>query len=264
MHVRPPTVAGRFYPHSPQQLSSMIESWERPSACRFLPVIRAMVVPHAGYIYSGEVAAGVCQFLKSQADRIHRVILLGPSHHFSFLGCALPSVDWFSTPLGNIEVDREWRAILAQQQDVVVSDDAHAPEHCLEVQLPLLQTYLGAFRILPILTSRISPARMAELLDPVWLDEESLLVVSSDLSHYHSYRQAQRLDQQTCEQIEAYQATLKPEQACGSTAINALLLLAKGRGYQLSRAMLINSGDTEYGNQQRVVGYASYIVSDPE
>ncbi|MGR5193391.1 AmmeMemoRadiSam system protein B [Vibrio rotiferianus] len=264
MHVRPPAVAGHFYPHSSQQLSSMIQSWEKQSAREHQSQIRALVVPHAGYVYSGEVAADAFHCLKSQANRIHRVILLGPSHHFSFLGCALPSVDWFSTPLGNIEIDRKWRAILAEQEDVLISDEAHAPEHCLEVQLPLLQTYLGAFHLLPILTSRISPARMAELLDPVWLGDDSLLVVSSDLSHYHSYSQAQSLDKQTCEQIEAYQATLKPEQACGSTALNALLLLAKGRGYQLSRETLINSGDTEHGDQQRVVGYASYLVSDPE
>lgn len=263
MNVRPPAVAGHFYPHSPQQLSATIQQWER-DATDFPHAIRALVVPHAGYVFSGPVAAEAFRYLKAQSGRIKRVILLGPSHHFAFQGSALPNVAYFSTPLGNIPIDIPWQQKLALEEDVVLSDEAHEMEHCLEVQLPLLQTYLGAFTILPILTSRVSPARVAELIDPIWRNDDSLLVVSSDLSHYHSYAQAQALDRHTCEQIEAFQPSIAPEQACGSTAINALLLLAKQRGYELTRTRLINSGDTELGDQHRVVGYVSYLVSDPQ
>jgi len=262
MNVRPPAVAGHFYPHSPDRLRATIELWDE-KAPDYPQTLRALVVPHAGYVFSGAVAAGALHNLKAQSKRIHKVVLLGPSHHFAFQGCALPTADYFATPLGNIPLDTDELKKLAKEEDVVWSDEAHQQEHCLEVQLPILQMYLEQFCILPILTSQISPARVAKLIDPIWRDD-CLLVVSSDLSHYHSYAHAQALDQQTCEQIEAFQPSITSEQACGSTAINTLLLIAKKRGYELTRTALINSGDTEFGDQHRVVGYASYLISDPQ
>ncbi|MGR5238334.1 AmmeMemoRadiSam system protein B [Vibrio alfacsensis] len=263
MNVRPPAVAGQFYPHSPEQLRATIEQWDK-EAPDYPKTIRALVVPHAGYVFSGAVAAEAFRHLKAQSGRIHKVVLLGPSHYFAFQGCALPTAEYFSTPLGNIPVDTEGLKKLAQEEDVVWSDEAHDVEHCLEVQLPLLQMYLGSFRILPILTSQISPARVAALIEPICRDDDCLLVVSSDLSHYHAYAQAQALDQRTCEQIEALQPSISPEQACGSTGINTLLLMAEKRRYELARTTLINSGDTEFGDQHRVVGYVSYLFSDPK
>ncbi|WP_064604927.1 AmmeMemoRadiSam system protein B [Photobacterium sp. J15] len=262
MNIRPPAVAGSFYDKSPEFLQSQLDNWLNPAA-ESPGKIRALIVPHAGYIYSGEVASRAYSYLKQQADRIKRVILIGPSHRYFFQGCALPGVDYFATPLGQIPIDTQSVEILGKIDDIEVSDQAHAFEHCLEVQLPFLQRCLNEFTLLPILTSDVSPKTVARIINSVWQDENTLLVISSDLSHYHSYTEAQTLDQQTCSLIEHFEPTLKPEQACGSTGINTLLLLAKERDYQLKRVEQKNSGDTA-GDKERVVGYVSYLISEPE
>lgn len=268
MNVRPPAVAGQFYSHSPDYLVSQLNRWltpdERNSATLEQQPIRALIVPHAGYIYSGEVAAGAYRCLRAQADRIRRVILIGPSHRYYFEGCVLPSTRFFSTPLGQIPIDIQSVDKLRQIDDIEVSDQVHALEHSLEVQLPFLQSCLHDFTLLPLLTSNVSPAKVARLIDPLWQGDDCLLVVSSDLSHFHTYSAAQRIDKHTCALIEQFEPTLSPEQACGSTGINTLLLLAKQRGYQLKRQIMINSGDTDAGDKERVVGYVSYIVSEPQ
>lgn len=261
MNIRPPAVAGSFYDKSPEYLQCQLDSWLKPVTEK--RNIRAIVVPHAGYIYSGEVAAQAYRYLKLQADTIRRVILVGPSHRYFFQGCALPSVSYFSSPLGNIPIDTQSVEKLREIEDIEVSDQVHAFEHCLEVQLPFLQTCLNEFTLLPILTSNVSPVTVANLIDSLWQDESTLLVISSDLSHFHPYSEAQHIDQNTCSLIEHYEPSLTPEQACGSTGINTLLLLAKQRDYQLTRMELKNSGDTA-GDKERVVGYVSYLVSEPK
>jgi len=262
MSIRYPAVAGSFYDKSPESLQCQLDTWlcSEPDTESH---IRALIVPHAGYIYSGKVAAKAFRYLKSQADRIHRVILVGPSHRFYFTGCALPSADFFATPLGKIPIDTESIDQIRNIDDIEVSDQVHALEHCLEVQLPFLQTCLKQFTLLPILTSNVSPVTVAKLIDSLWQDENTLLVISSDLSHFHSYSEAKNIDRNTCSLIEHYEPSLSPEQACGSTGINTLLLLAKQRGYQLTRMELKNSGDTA-GDKERVVGYVSYLISEPK
>jgi AmmeMemoRadiSam system protein B len=260
MNIRHPAVAGTFYEKSAQILQSQLEHWLSVDT-HYNEPIRALIVPHAGYLYSGQVAADAFSYLRSQAERIHKVILVGPSHHFHFAGCAVPDVDFFHTPLGYIPVDKDWSARISYSEDVNVSNQAHAFEHCLEVQLPFLQRCLQEFTVLPVLTGYVSPMIVAKLIDPFWQDDQTLLVISSDLSHYHAYGEAQQLDQETCDLIEHYEPMLTANQACGATGINALLLLAKRRGYHLKRITRKNSGDTSIGDKERVVGYVSYLVS---
>ncbi|OLQ74771.1 AmmeMemoRadiSam system protein B [Photobacterium proteolyticum] len=262
MNIRPPAVAGSFYDKSPETLQCQLDSWLIPTTDEYKK-IRAVVVPHAGYVYSGKVAAQAYRYLKSQADTIKRVILIGPSHRYFFQGCAIPSVDYFASPLGNIAIDKQSVEILREIDDIEVSDQIHAFEHCLEVQLPFLQTCLNEFTLLPLLTSNVSPVNVANIIDSLWQDDSTLLVISSDLSHYHPYSEAQKIDQDTCSLIEHYDPSLTPEQACGSTGINTLLLLAKQRDYQITRIELKNSGDTA-GDKERVVGYVSYLISEPK
>lgn len=262
MNIRYPAVAGSFYDQSAQHLRSQLANWLKPQSA-LCHSIRALIVPHAGYLYSGETAARAYRHLKYQAEKIEKVILVGPSHRYYFQGCALPSAHYFATPLGKVAIDTQAIEKLEKIEDIEVSDQAHALEHCLEVQLPFLQTCLHQFTLLPLLTSNVSPATVANIIDDLWQPENTLLVVSSDLSHFHSYHEAQSIDKNTCSLIEHFEPSLTPEQACGSTGINALLLVAKKRGYQLTRIDLKNSGDTA-GDKEKVVGYVSYLISEIE
>ncbi|MCQ1057961.1 AmmeMemoRadiSam system protein B [Photobacterium sp. DNB23_23_1] len=267
MSTRPPAVAGKFYSHSAAALKSQMVEWLRTphhTASNHTLPIRALIVPHAGYMFSGNVAADAYRYLIPEAKRIRRVILIGPSHRYYFQGCAIPAADHFETPLGKIKIDTQFVEKLKEIDDIEVSDQVHALEHSLEVQLPFLQSCLHDFTLLPLLTSNVHPAIVAKLIDSLWQGDDCLLVVSSDLSHFHSYSEAQRIDRQTCTMIDNYEPTIVPEQACGSTGINTLLLLAKRRGYTLIRKALINSGDTDAGDKERVVGYVSYLVSEPQ
>ncbi|PWI34077.1 AmmeMemoRadiSam system protein B [Vibrio albus] len=258
MNIRTPAVAGQFYERSPEVLHHQLDKWL--GACpKFESPLRAIIVPHAGYIYSGKIAAEAYSYVKLQSEHFHRVILIGPSHHFYFEGCAIPKAEIYNTPLGDVPIDKEAVRELARHPCVQVTDQPHAPEHCLEVQIPFLQSTLDEFQLLPILTSHISPQELAMLIDPLW-DESTLLVISSDLSHFHSYSEAMAIDQNSCLKIEDFQPDLAPEEACGCTGINALLQLADKHGYQLERLHLANSGDTS-GNKDKVVGYVSYLIS---
>ncbi|KHT60217.1 dioxygenase [Photobacterium gaetbulicola] len=262
MNTRPPAVAGQFYSRSAATLKTQMDKWLK--ACQHGTPVRAIIVPHAGYMFSGNVAADAYRYLLPEAERIRRVILIGPSHRYYFQGCAIPAADYFQTPLGQVKIDTQLVEKLKEIEDIEVSDQVHALEHCLEVQLPFLQSCLHDFTLLPLLTSNVSPTKVAKLIDTLWQGDDCLLVVSSDLSHFHPYAEAQRIDSQTCKMIDNYEPTLAPEQACGSTGINTLLLLAKQRGYTLTRKTLINSGDTDAGDKERVVGYVSYLISEPQ
>ncbi|GAL05033.1 predicted dioxygenase [Photobacterium aphoticum] len=274
MLTRPPAVSGHFYPHSATALQQQVNHWldddnaalthTTASESTQQGKIKALIVPHAGYVYSGSVAAEAYRALRQQASRIRKVILIGPSHRFAFKGCALPACHYFETPLGKVPIDIQSVEKLREIDDIEVSDKVHAQEHSLEVQLPFLQSCLHDFTLLPLLTSNVSPAVVARTIDPLWQSDDCLLVISSDLSHFHAYSDATRIDHHTCSLIESYQATLTPEQACGATGINTLLLLAKQKGYPLIRNTLINSGDTAIGDKERVVGYVSYIISAPQ
>jgi len=259
--VRQPAVAGLFYPADPRALAGQVHTLlaQAPQADASSPP-KALIVPHAGYMYSGATAAAAFSLLKTLRDSIRRVVLLGPSHRFAFEGVALPTACAFATPLGTVELDSEAVFKLAESSDVVIDDRAHVQEHALEVVLPFLQIALGHFQIVPLVAGQISADALADVLDVVWGGPETLIVVSSDLSHYHAYTEAQETDRQTTELILAMQPTISQEQACGATAINALLLSAQRHRNTPHLLASCNSGDTA-GDRMRVVGYTAVSFS---
>lgn len=258
--TRPAAVAGVFYPAEPGALRSGIARWL--SEASLAPVAgrasapKLLVVPHAGHVYSGPVAARAYALLEPWRDRIARVVLLGPTHRVAVRGLATPTVSAFDTPLGPVAVDRAAIAALADLPQVAANDRAHAHEHSLEVQLPFLQAVLGRFSIVPIAVGRASAGEVAEVLERLWGGDETLVVVSSDLSHYLPYAQARVVDSATVERILALDSNLDHEQACGADPLNGALQVARARGLTPQLLDLRNSGDTA-GDRARVVGYGA-------
>ncbi len=204
-------------------------------------------------------AAAAYRKLQGAAEQISRVVLLGPAHRVYLQGMAVPSVDAFSTPLGPIALDQGAIARACALPDVIISDEAHRLEHCLEVQLPFLQVVLGQFTLVPIVVGECRPQAVARVIDALWQEPDTLLVISTDLSHYHSYNEATRLDRATCAQILAGQPTLTGQQACGAHALNGLLASQHYQQLQLEQLALCNSGDTA-GDTERVVGYGAFYA----
>lgn len=260
--IRQPAVAGSFYPGLSSVLArdvSVLLAAARPAPDGKLP--KAVIVPHAGYIYSGATAAAAYAALAGGRGLITRVVLLGPVHRVAVRGLALPGNDTFATPLGNIPVDQAAVALLHTMPQIVTSAAAHAQEHSLEVQLPFLQSVLSDFSLVPLAVGDATAAEIAEVLEALWGGPETLIVVSSDLSHFLSYAAAQAADRQTVLRILALQASLTHEQACGGTPINGMLLAAKQHHLQPLLLDLRNSGDTA-GDKDRVVGYASFAFME--
>ena len=258
MHrVRPPAVAGTFYPELRKtvyhEVMAMLTA-ARPGHDSRAPKI--IIVPHAGYIYSGSTAALAFAQLVKVRQTIRRVVLLGPVHRVPVRGLALPGVDFFATPLGEIEVDQDAVAAIRSLPQVVVSPDAHAQEHALEVQLPFLQTVLDDFKLLPLAVGDATPLEVAEVLEVLWGGDDTLMVISSDLSHFLPYATAQAVDHQTIQHVLNLQPDLSHRQACGATPVNGALLAAKRHGLLPQLLRLCNSGDTA-GDKGRVVGYAA-------
>ena len=220
---------------------------------------KALIAPHAGYIYSGPVAATAYAALREVHSAVSRVILLGPSHWFSFSGLALPDAEALSTPAGAVAVDREGVENALRFGQVSVRDHVYDREHSLEVHLPFLQVVLGDFTVIPLLIGRASCAEVSQVLDALWGDDSTILIVSSDLSHYHDYETAHRLDGETSRVIQALESErIAPEDACGAVPIRGLLETAKRRGMEVKEVDLRNSGDTG-GPRDRVVGYGSFL-----
>jgi AmmeMemoRadiSam system protein B len=258
--VRPAAVAGMFYPGMPSALAAsvracLIEAATRPRAEGARP--KALIVPHAGYIYSAAIAAPAYARLAASHATIRRVVLLGPAHRVAVRGLALPSARAFATPLGEVEIDRKAAALALTLPQVSENDAAHAQEHSLEVQLPFLQGVLDDFRIVPFAVGMASTDEVADVLERLWGGPETLILVSSDLSHYHGYAEARAIDRDSANGILALSPVLDHEQACGATPINALLLCARRRNLVPELLDLRNSGDTA-GDRSRVVGYASF------
>lgn len=218
-------------------------------------------MPHAGYIYSGQTAALAYTKIAAWRDSIKRVILLGPVHRVPVRGLALPEVDAFTTPLGEVKLDKAAIATIAGMKQVVQSYPAHAQEHSLEVQLPFLQTVLDDFKLVPLAVGDATPAEVAEVLDTLWGGPETIIVISSDLSHFLPYSAAKEVDKSTVKTILNMQETLNHHQACGSTSVNGLILAAKRHHLQPTLLDLCNSGDTA-GDKSRVVGYASFAFAE--
>lgn len=264
-HVRPAAVAGLFYPAGPRELDATVRAMLAavPPAAADEPWPKAIIAPHAGYVYSGPVAATAYARLGRLKGRVQRVVLIGPSHRVCLQGLAVPRCDAFATPLGPVAVDRAAVEDLLSLGAVAALDAAHAEEHCLEVHLPFLQAVLGTFTIVPLVVGDARTADVAAVLDRLWGAEETLIIVSSDLSHYLSYESARTLDAATCRAIETLDpAAIGREQACGGAAVKGLLDLARRRHLAVRTLDLRNSGDTA-GDRRRVVGYGAWVFSEP-
>jgi MEMO1 family protein len=254
--TREPAVAGMFYPADPQELAQTVRSFLRVGTKISTP--KMLIVPHAGYIYSGAIAGTAYAELQG-ASRVRRVVLLGPSHRVALRGIAAPSVDAFITPLGEISIDKDLRSAIAEMPGVLVHDAPHAQEHSLEVQLPFLQSVLKEFTLLPLVVGDASAETVAAVLEKIWGGPETLIVISTDLSHYLPYAVSQQVDAETSALIEARSTHIHPEQACGARPLNGALLLAQKKGLQVECVKLANSGDTA-GTRDRVVGYGAYVA----
>lgn len=259
--IRRPAVAGSFYPAAAEELQrSVREMLERASPAAGAPV-KALIAPHAGYVYSGPIAASAYARVAERRDEIERVVLLGPAHRVAFAGLAAPEADFFATPVGTVTIDRQAISAVMDLPQVVLSDAAHAGEHSLEVQLPFLQELLGGFALVPFVVGDAAPAEVEEVLERIWGGPETLVVVSSDLSHYHDYTTARRMDSATSRAIEALDGeAIAYEDACGRIPIQGLLLAARRRGLCARAIDVRSSGDTA-GPRDRVVGYGSYVFA---
>lgn len=260
--VKLPAVAGRFYPGDPNDLRKMVQHLLASSALEHLPQPKAILAPHAGYIFSGPIAANAYRVL-STMPHIKHVVLIGPAHYVYVEGAVLPSADIFRTPLGDIPVNKEFKAQLQTTLQIGTFDDPFAQEHSLEVQLPFLQSQLKDFTITPVLVGRPDKTLVANILEKFWDREDTLFVISSDLSHYHDYKTAVDRDQQTMNAIVNLDAdALVADQACGCFAIKGLLHFAKQHGLQAQLIDMRNSGDTQ-GDKNRVVGYSAVHFYKP-
>ncbi len=260
-NVRPPAVAGTFYPRDPGGLQAEVSRLLASVAAPCADAPKALIAPHAGYVYSGRTAAASFATLRG-ARAVERVVVIGPAHYVAFRGIAVPNAAAFATPLGRVPVDQEAVARLHDQPFVVRDDRPHAPEHALEVELPFLQALLPSFRLQPLAVGDAAPQEVAEVLRRVWGGAETLIVVSSDLSHYHDYETARRLDGETAAMIERGAWTeIGPERACGWLAVAGLLGEMGGRGGKGRRLALCNSGDTA-GPRDQVVGYGAWAFEE--
>ena len=259
MSTRPAAVAGYFYDADASRLQHHVDELLRaePTLPDTLP--KAIIVPHAGYIYSGSTAAYAFRRLLADPDQVKRVLLIGPAHRVYVDGMAIPSVDRFATPLGEIPLDREGLTQICRLPGVQVSDEAHREEHSLEVQLPFLQTVLNEFTLVPVVVGGACADEVAALIDTLIDDPHTLLVISSDLSHFLSSPEARQVDASTCELILHKTDSLKGDQACGARAINGLMASAKCRALNVKLLHACNSGDTA-GDPNRVVGYAAFAL----
>ena len=260
--VRPPAVARLFYPGDARSLADEVAAYldqteETPLAPGFP---KAVIVPHAGYVYSGPVAASAYDLLRPARGIVKRVVVLGPCHRVPVSGLALPRAKAFDTPLGRIPLDAEAIASIRDLPQVVESAATHAEEHALEVQLPFLQQVLGEFSLVPLVVGSTAPEKVAEVLERLWGGDETLIVISSDLSHYHPYDAARRIDGATVQAILGFDAGISHEQACGATPVAGALIAAKRKGLAPRLLDCRNSGDTAGGKDQ-VVGYASFVLS---
>lgn len=262
MNIRPAAVADMFYPGDPVVLQHDIQQYLQDTH-DMGTTPKALIVPHAGYIYSGPVAAQAYAQLRRRRHHIRRVVLLGPCHRVPLEGLAVPGVDAFQTPFGNIMLDQDAiRSILALPQ-VQTFDLTHEQEHSLEVQIPFLQETLVDFTLVPIVVGDATAAEVSEVLEALWGGDETLIVISSDLSHFHDYDEAKRLDSATCNAIERFdKAAIGHHDACGSTPVCGLLDIASKHHMTVTTLDLRNSGDTA-GSKDRVVGYGAWMFEEP-
>jgi len=264
--VRPAAVAGMFYPAAPTALAADVCAFlgaaaVRPAADAAPP--KAVIVPHAGYVYSGAVAASAYARIAAGRGTVRRVVLFGPTHRVPVFGMALPGVDAFATPLGKVAIDKESVNNLMALPYVGANAEAHRLEHSLEVQLPFLQKVIDEFMLTPLAVGRASAEQVAEVINLLWGGDETLIVISSDMSHYLPYAEAQTIDRTTAQAVVDLRTDINHQQACGATPVIGLNLLAQQRRLRPRLIDLRNSGDTA-GDKARVVGYASFAYYEPD
>jgi AmmeMemoRadiSam system protein B len=262
-NTRPTAVAGLFYPMLPSVLAEMVNNdLAQASSPNEKHIPKALIVPHAGYIYSGPVAASAYQYLSPIRDIIKRVIIIGPSHRLAFKGVALSSADYFETPLGTIPIDKAAQEKIVDIAGVQIIDLAHASEHSLEVQLPFLQQVLDDFSIVPIVAGDATPELIENVITALWGGPETVFIISSDLSHYHDYQIAQQIDGATSQDIiDLNFRAVHSNNACGCVGIRGLLKFAHQHPLKPSVIDLRNSGDTA-GSKDSVVGYGAYLFEE--
>lgn len=264
MSTRRPAVAGTFYPGSESSIHEMLDEYLDEARERSTADVRpkALIVPHAGWIYSGPVAASAYVLLEPLRGTIERIVLLGPSHFIPFEGLALTKNDEFATPLGEIPIDIGATSTLGDLDFVQAWDRPHSREHSLEVQLPFVQKILGEFELVPIAVGEASAAQVGEAIERLWGDEGTLILISSDLSHYEEYDRARQIDEQTAGAIDSLSRTdIGPYEACGCRPINGMIHAARAREMTCKRLDLRNSGDTA-GPKDRVVGYGAWALEE--
>lgn len=260
--IRSPAVAGQFYPSQPEKLRKMVEAFMHDAVARSGGGPKAVVAPHAGYVYSGPIAASSFVHFAKDQDTIKRIILLGPSHRFWFEGIALSHADAFATPFGCVPVDQEAVNQIRKLPLVQFEERAHTNEHSLEVELPFLQQTLAEFTVVPLVVGDVADEAVAEVIDRLWGGDETRFVISSDLSHYHDYDTARELDRQTATAIEQFApAEIDGHHACGYRPIRGLLRVARARQLAAQTVDLRNSGDTA-GPREQVVGYGAFVFHE--
>ena len=258
--VRLPSVAGQFYTADPDQLRAEIDRFLGQAEQTDIKQPKAIVAPHAGYVYSGPVAATAYKTLQENADNIERVVIMAPAHRFGFRGVAWSDADYFRTPLGDVEVDRDAIALVDDLDYVMNIEQAFNGEHALEVHLPFLQSTLNNFKIVPFIVGLADAAQVAEVLERLWGDDKTLIVISSDLSHFHEYQVARQRDSHTSQLIEDLRfEDIHGDDACGVYPLSGLLLAARQKHMHAELLDLRNSGDTA-GSKDSVVGYGAYVI----
>lgn len=262
MSPRAPALAGLFYPAEPSRLNASVQDFlDRAATAPTSPQApKAIIVPHAGYAYSGAIAASAYRVVAAHRARYTRVVLLGPAHRVAVGGIAIPSSDCFEFPGGAIALDTAALSALAALPGVVVSDRAHAAEHSLEVQLPFLAAALDTFTLVPFVVGACAPAIVAEALRAVWGGAETLIVASSDLSHFLPYAAAAATDRATAAALVRRATNLQGREACGAHALNGLMTMAREHDLAVDMLDVCNSGDTA-GDRTRVVGYGAFTLA---
>ncbi len=258
--IRPPAVAGLFYPDDAARLARYVQSalGEGMRVVPELGKVEAVIAPHAGYRFSGPIAARAFAALR-QHGPVGRILLLGPAHTVPLRGIAAPSWDGFATPLGVVEVDAGLREALSTLPRVIVDDVPHAREHALEVELPFIQALYPGVPVLPLVVGEATPEEVARVIEVArGVDPDTAIVVSSDLSHYEPYAQARAHDAMTARRIAALdERHIGPHDACGARPLAGLLHEAKAHRWRPVLLDLRNSGDTA-GDRERVVGYGAW------
>ncbi|MBT3426804.1 MAG: AmmeMemoRadiSam system protein B [Gammaproteobacteria bacterium] len=259
--IRQTAVAGQFYPGEALELGQLVDQLlAAEKTAGDCP--KVIIAPHAGYIYSGSTAAKAYARVANGRNRISRVVVLGPAHRIGFRGMALSDAGVFATPLGEISIDEVATEQIRALPSVVRLASAHAQEHSLEVQLPFLQRCLDHFTLVPIVVGECSADDAARVIEALWGGPETLIVLSTDLSHFLDYERAQQKDANTSRQILACSNQLSADQACGANPLNGLLQVLSSKNLPISQLQVVNSGDTA-GDKNRVVGYGAFVVNEP-